>query len=158
MIVSSVSTAHIWGRSLSNSECGLPIIESDADRWGSDLSSTGKRTWFRLCNQFCQGLTDLLPDRILILDRDLADPVGHRRPVVRQAGTRDRIVYRVTAVRVGDSPEPPPRPPAQRWERATAKKLREPGETRAQQAAQRRRDESSGRVMTLQTGGRRLRS
>ncbi len=45
--------------------------------------------------------------------------------LIRQAGARNRVVYNLSPAR--DAPEPPPRPPTVR---STARKLREPGETR----------------------------
>jgi hypothetical protein len=61
--------------------------------------------------------------------------------LVRQAGAQTRIVYNLTEAQFGEASEPPPRPPAGRWERSTAKKLREAGETLAQRADRGRRGE-----------------
>ncbi len=70
----------------------------------------------------------------------LQDPSqDHQQADDRQDGRRDRVVYNLTPA--GDAPEPPPRPPERCWERSTAKKLREPGETLGARAERAQRGE-----------------
>jgi hypothetical protein len=60
--------------------------------------------------------------------------------LVRRSGHRTRIVYDLTIRPVDAAPEPPPRPPGARWERATAGKSKGPGETLSERAERDRHD------------------
>jgi hypothetical protein len=71
--------------------------------------------------------------------------------LVRQAGERTRIVYDLQPWLRDAPPEPPPRPPDGRWERATGGKSKGAGAT-LQERAERGGSATSRRVMWVSRG------